>query len=96
MPDLRSQEQRINLRASSRQEQVIKAAATASDKTLTAFILDSAVAQAEKVLADRRYFLLSEEQWAEFDRLLCAPMAATPKLDALLAAPTPFTVNGQD
>lgn len=86
-----SREARINLRASSRQEQLIRAAAAASDKTLTDFVLDTAVTQAEKVLADRRYFLLSEEQWARFEQLLEAPVPATPKLDMLLSAPSPFS-----
>ena len=85
-----SREARINLRASARQEQLLKAAAAASDKTLTDFVLDTVVTQAEKVLADRRYFLLDEHQWAELNRLLDLPVPATPKLDALLSSPSPF------
>ena len=86
-----AREARINLRASSRQEQLIRAAASASDKTVTDFVLDTAVVQAEKVLADRRYFLLSDEQYDAFEALLAAPVPATPKLDALLAARSPFS-----
>jgi uncharacterized protein (DUF1778 family) len=91
-----TREARINLRASSRQERLIRAAAAATDKTLTDFVLDTAVVQAEKVLADRRYFLLSDQQWADFDRLLSAPTPATPKLAALLAAPSPFSDTPQE
>jgi uncharacterized protein (DUF1778 family) len=90
-PKREARETRINLRASARQVQLIRAAAAASDKTLTDFVLATAVTRAEKLLADRRYFLLSEEQWEEFERLLDAPVPATPKLDALLSAPSPFT-----
>ncbi|MEX0657512.1 MAG: DUF1778 domain-containing protein [Egibacteraceae bacterium] len=79
------------MRASTRQEQLIRAAAAASDTTLTDFILDTAVTQAEKLLADRRYFLLDEQEWDAFERVLDAPVPATPKLDALLSAPSPFT-----
>jgi len=64
-----AREARINVRASARQEQIIKAAAAASDKTVTEFVLGSAVAQAEKVLADRRFFLADNEQWAGQVRL---------------------------
>lgn len=90
-PKREARESRINLRASMRQEQLIRAAAAACDKTLTDFVLDSAVTCAEQLLADRRYFLLSEEQWEDFVRLIDAPVPATPKLDALLSAPSPFT-----
>ena len=96
-PDLRSaRDARINLRASSRQERLIRAAAAATDKTLTDFVLDTAVTQAERILADRRYFLLSDQQWVEFDRLLSAPTPATPKLAALLSAPSPFSDSQQE
>jgi uncharacterized protein (DUF1778 family) len=74
-----------------RQEQLIRAAAAASDKTLTDFVLDAAVTQAEKVLADRRYFLLPDEQWTEFERLIREPVPSTPKLDDLLSGPSPFS-----
>ena len=82
-----SREARINVRASARQEQIIKAAAAATDKTVTEFVLGTAVTQAEKVLADRRYFLADDEQWAALDELLSRPV---PKLAALLAAPDFF------
>lgn len=85
-----TREARINVRASARQEQIIKAAAAATDKTVTEFVLGTAVTQAEKVLADRRYFLADDEQWAALDELLSRPLPATPKLAALLAAPDVF------
>lgn len=53
----KTREARVNVRASTRQEQLIRAAAAATDRTVTDFVLDTTVTQAEKVLADRRYFL---------------------------------------
>jgi len=85
-----SREARINVRASARQEQIIKTAAAATDKTVTEFVLGTAVTQAEKVLADRRYFLADDEQWAALDELLSRPVPTMPKLAALLAAPDFF------
>jgi uncharacterized protein (DUF1778 family) len=82
---------RINVRASARQEQIIRAAAAATDTTVTEFVLGTAVAQAEKVLADRRYFLADDEQWAALEELLSLPVPATPRLAALLARPDFFT-----
>lgn len=81
---------RINLRASARQGQLLRQAAAATDRTLTDFVLDSAVIEAERVLADRRWFLISDEHWDEFQRLLERPARDLPKLHALLANPSPF------
>lgn len=81
---------RINLRASARQEQLLKQAAAATDRTMTDFVLDSAVVEAERVLADRRWFLIDDERWDEFQRLLEQPARDLPKLRTLLAKPSPF------
>lgn len=86
----RTKAQRVNLRASERQEQVIRRAAAATDRTMTDFILDSAVKQAERVLADRRWFVTSEKQWREFERLLDEPLPSSQRFEALAARPSPF------
>jgi uncharacterized protein (DUF1778 family) len=85
-----ARQSRINLRASARQEQLLKQAAVATDRTMTDFVLESAVVEAERVLADRRWFLISDEQWDEFQRLLEQPARDLPRLRALLAKPSPF------
>ncbi|MDQ2882114.1 MAG: DUF1778 domain-containing protein [Actinomycetota bacterium] len=81
---------RINLRASARQEQLLRHAAAATDRTMTDFVLESAVVEAERVLADRRWFLIDDERWDEFQRLLEQPPRDLPKLRALLASSAPF------
>ncbi|MDV8001556.1 DUF1778 domain-containing protein [Rhodococcus sp. IEGM 1408] len=86
-----SKSQRINLRASERQEELLRRAATATDTSMSEFILGSAVDQAEKVLADRRWFTVSQEQWDEFNRLLDAPLEDTSKLRRLAARSSPFS-----
>lgn len=83
-------DQRINLRTSDRQEQMLRRAALATDSTMTDFILSSAVQQAERVLADRRWFMVDDEQWSEFQRLLEAPLPSTARFEALAARPSPF------
>ncbi|MDX3658462.1 DUF1778 domain-containing protein [Streptomyces sp. ID05-26A] len=82
--------ERINLRASSLQEQVLRQAAAVTHKTMTDFILESAVTQAERVLADRRWFMLDERQWEEFERLLDLPVQDLPKMRRLLTRESPF------
>lgn len=81
---------RLNIRTSAQQQQLIRSAAAALDKSVTDFVLESATANAERVLTDRRWFRLSEAQWADFEALLDAPVAKTPKLASLLSEPTVF------
>ncbi|AVZ40363.1 MULTISPECIES: DUF1778 domain-containing protein [unclassified Dietzia] len=88
-----SKSQRINLRASERQEEILRRAASATDTSMTEFILGSAVDQAEKVLADRRWFTVSQEQWDEFNRLLDTPLEDSSKLRRLAARPSPFSAS---
>ena len=83
--------ERINLRATSRQEELLRRAAEATDHTLTEFILDSAVERAHRVLADARWFTATEEQYVEFLRLLDAPLPSTEKFDRLFSRPSPFS-----
>lgn len=75
--------QQINFRATDRQAEVLRRAAAATDTTVTDFVLDSAVDRAEKILADRRWFSVSEDQWNAFVELLDAPLPSTEKFRAL-------------
>ena len=85
-----STERRINLRATDRQEAILRQAADATDATLTDFILGSAVEHAERILADRRWFTTTDEQFEEFVRLLDAPLPSTDKFDRLFARKSRF------
>lgn len=81
----KAKSQRINLRATERQEELLRRAAEATDHSLTEFILDSAVDRAARVLADRRWFTATDEQFDEFLRLLDAPLPSTSKFERLFA-----------
>lgn len=85
-----SRDQRLNFRASAHQELMIRRAAEATDSTITDFILGSVLESAERVLADRKWFTATDEQWAEFQSLLDAPLKPMPKLDRLLRRESPF------
>lgn len=88
-----TRDQRMNIRASAQQQLLIRRAAEATDSTVTDFILDSALETAERVLADRKWFVVSEEQWVEFQTLLDAPLEPMPKLGRLLRRESPFADN---
>jgi uncharacterized protein (DUF1778 family) len=81
---------RLNLRTSSHQDELIRRAASALDKSVTEFVLESATAHAERVLTDRRWFALDDERWERFQELLDAPAPDLPKLRRLLNEPTIF------
>lgn len=81
----RARDTRLNLRASARQDTFIRLAAQATNKTVTAFILDSASAAAEQVLADRRWFMLDDAAWASFQDALERPAVVKPRLAELLS-----------
>lgn len=83
--------QRIEVRASEGQASVLRQAASLTETTMTDFILESAVERAEKVVADRRWFVADQAQWDEFQRLLDEPLPSTAKFERLAARPNPFS-----
>lgn len=90
-PSRASKSQRLNVRVTNRQEQLIRRAAEATDRSMTDFILESASIEAERVLADRRWFVATDTQWDEFTRLLESPLPTQSKLAKLAQRPTPFS-----
>jgi uncharacterized protein (DUF1778 family) len=77
-------QERVSLRATPRQIDVIDEAAEALQKNRSDFMLDVAVEEASRVLADRRSFVLGEEQREEFLQLLDRPPVDKPRPRALL------------
>lgn len=86
-----ARDDRLNLRASREQTEVIRLAAQISEATVTEFVLGSAVAAAERVLVDRRWFELDDANWVAFHAALDRPAVLKPRLSALLSEPDPFT-----
>ncbi len=68
----------------------ITAAAEAQQRTVSEFVLQSALERADEALADRRVFRLSAEQWEKFQAALDAPPRDLPALRELLNTPGPF------
>jgi len=95
MADPHSNEKRgrgdtINLRANARQKALIDQAAKAQGRSRTDFMLGAACREAEEVLLDRRYFLLTDEAFQEFSTMLDAPPEDNPKLRRLLETKAPW------
>ena len=75
--------QRIDLRATPRQETLIQQAASQTDRSVSEFILSSATLEAERVLADRRWFTVTQMQWDDFVALLDADLPSATKFEVL-------------
>lgn len=81
---------RWTLRVTEPADQVVRAAASASHRNLTDFIVGAAVGEAERVLADRTRYLLDDAAWQQFVELLDRPAREPGGLRKLLATQSVF------
>ena len=81
---------RIDLRIHPEAKEALQAAASLRHKSVSEFILESALGAADEVLADRRYFSLNIEQWEAFQAALDAPPRPLPRLERLMREPGIF------
>ena len=81
---------RIDLRIHPEAKEALQAAASLRHKSVSEFILESALGAADEILADRRYFSLNAEQWEAFQAALDAPPRALPRLERLMREPGIF------
>ncbi|NTU54514.1 MAG: DUF1778 domain-containing protein [Chlorobiaceae bacterium] len=81
--------ERIDVRASASVKQILQEAAFASHKSVSEFLLDAGITAANQTLADRRWFVLDESMWQQFQELLDRPVSTTPdsRMKALLTEP---------
>ena len=68
----------------------LQAAATAERKSVSEFVLDTALREAEKRLADRRLFTLDARGWNAFVAALDAPPQRHARLERLFREPLVF------
>lgn len=85
-----SKQSRLNIRASESDKDLIERAAQALEMSVSEFVLQRAVADAQAVLAETTRFRLPKRQWEEFCALLDAPPRPLPKLRKLLTTPGVF------
>ena len=82
--------EKLDLRLTSAAKRRLQVAAEAEKKSLTEFVLESALMRADESLADRRHFTLSAKDWTEFMKALDAPPRDHPRLRRLLQEPSVF------
>ena len=72
-------------------DSIVRQAAQSADRTLTQFVVDAAVVEAERILADRTQFVLRREEWARFVEILDRPPRENPGLKKLFSRPSVFS-----
>jgi uncharacterized protein (DUF1778 family) len=79
--------EKLDLRLTPDAKEALQAAAAASHRSVSEFVLESALARADEALADRRTFGLSASQWKAFMAALDSPPRPLPRLERLLKEP---------
>lgn len=83
--------EKLDLRLTAEAKRILATAAAAERRSISDFVLESALGRAEETLADRRSFHLDADRWTAFQRALDAPPRDLPQLKRLLAEPSIFT-----
>ena len=98
MPTPTTRSEKLDLRLTPAAKQMLYSAAATLQRSVSDFVLESALARAEETLADRRHFGLSAENWDAFITALDAPPRRPARLDRLLGEPSVFerAVPGND
>jgi uncharacterized protein (DUF1778 family) len=82
--------EKLDLRLTLAAKQTLQAAAAAARKSVSEFVLDTALSEAEERLADRRVFVLDTKKWDAFVAALDAPPRRHPRLERLFREPSVF------
>jgi len=90
MPNTETRNEKLDLRLTPSAKRVLHVAAAAAHRSVSEFVLESALARAEETLPDRRHFGLSAAQWEAFHRALSARPRPAPRLARLLKKPSVF------
>ncbi|MBA1139256.1 type II toxin-antitoxin system TacA family antitoxin [Mesorhizobium neociceri] len=83
--------EKLDLRLTPDAKRILATAAAVERRSLSDFVLESALGRAEETLADRRSFGLDADKWAAFMAALDAPTRELPRLKRLLTEPSVFS-----
>ncbi len=87
MPPRIIRSEKLDLRLTPDAKRALQAAANVARRSVSEFVLESALARADEALADRRNFVLNPAQWKAFMAALDAPPRPLPRLKRLLKEP---------
>jgi uncharacterized protein (DUF1778 family) len=81
---------KLDLRLTPSAKRVLQTAALTAHRSVSEFVLESALARAEETLPDRQRFGLTADQWEAFQNALAAPPRPARRLAKLLKEPSVF------
>ncbi len=82
--------EKLDLRLPPLAKQTLYRAAATVHRSVSDFVLESALARADETLADRQHFGLNAEQWTAFMAALDAPPRRHERMERLLNEPGSF------
>jgi uncharacterized protein (DUF1778 family) len=80
--------EKLDLRLTLAAKRALQSAALAARRSVSDFVLESALARAAETLPDRQFFRLNPEQWQAFQAALDAPLSPAPRLARLFNEPS--------
>jgi uncharacterized protein (DUF1778 family) len=90
MPGRSTRTAKLDLRLSPEAKQKLQTAAESVGRTVSDFVLESALVRADAALADRTRFGLDADRWKAFMEALDAPPREIARLSRLLKEPSVF------
>lgn len=82
--------EKLDLRLTPEAKRTLIAAARATRRSVSEFVLESALAKAAEALPDRQQFNLDAEHWQAFLDALDNPSPPHPRLERLMRTPSVF------
>ena len=90
MPKVARATDRWDFRVAAEADSLVRRAADVSHRTLTDFVVEAAVVEADRVLGDRTRFVLDEDQWTRFSDALDREPRDIPGLTKLFESRSVF------
>jgi uncharacterized protein (DUF1778 family) len=87
--------EKLDLRLTREAKRALQAAAASSQRSVSEFVLESALARADEALADRGEFRLDAKQRKAFLAALDAPVRPLPNLKRLLKESSAFDAGSR-
>ena len=94
MTAITTRTEKLDLRLTPAAKRKLLSAAAAAHRSVTDFVLESALTRADETLAARQYFSLSAERWEAFQAALDAPPRELPRIGTLFKTPSIFEDQG--
>lgn len=82
--------EKLDLRLTPQAKRRLAAAAESVQRSVSDFVLTSALERADEALADKRVIALDADQWTKFLAALDAPPRQMPRMKRLLSEPGMF------